>query len=171
MPKATEIAIQLLPVFTEQILKKQPMSYGYYANQIGRDPAKESIVIGQAMHAIGAVCVIQKLPIVTLYFVKRADGEARQIFSSNAIEAENVLPHFNILYVVAREYNYSKEELEKLFEKMKKVFSGNLAPDWSAHDLWKLAINKKPKDCEASYFQRALKHYEELFSNLKLRKS
>src|SRR2546427_11958805 len=64
MATAHEIALQLLPWFAENVVARNPpLSYGYYAGKIGRDPAKEAIIVGHAMHAIGAVCVIRQLPV------------------------------------------------------------------------------------------------------------
>ncbi len=68
MSSAREIALEVLPHFAENVLAGRVLSYGYYAKAIGRDVAKESIVIGQAMHAIGGVCAIAGIPIAPLHY-------------------------------------------------------------------------------------------------------
>ena len=80
MATARELAIQVLPYFAGYVLAGHVHPYGVYAKAIGRDPAKESMVIGKAMHAIGAVCVLAAIPVAPLYFIKRADGEWRGVF-------------------------------------------------------------------------------------------
>jgi len=108
MATAHEIALQLLPWFAENVVARNPpLSYGYYAGKIGRDPAKEAIIVGHAMHAIGAVCVIRQLPVAPLHYVKRMDGEARQVFASNKLEADYVLRHVGKMRIVAREYRFT----------------------------------------------------------------
>lgn len=47
------------------------VSYGVYAKATGWDPAKDSIVIGKAIHAIGGVCVLVGIPVAPLHFVER----------------------------------------------------------------------------------------------------
>jgi len=64
MPTAREIALSVLPHFAESVIAKRIHSYGAYATWIGCNPAKESMIIGQAMHAIGASCFLAAIPVL-----------------------------------------------------------------------------------------------------------
>jgi hypothetical protein len=57
MSTTREIAIDILPHFSSNVLKGNVQTYGYYANKIGRKPEKKSMIIGPAMHLIGAACI------------------------------------------------------------------------------------------------------------------
>jgi alkylated DNA nucleotide flippase Atl1 len=135
MSSAKEIASQVFPHFAEAVLAGKVRTYGYYARLIGRDVAKESITIGPAMHLIGAICVVQQLPVAPLHFVERADGQAREIFATDPYESIDVLPHFDTLYVVAREYGYSAAEFEKVGRALQKVMIEKAPPDWTPQPL------------------------------------
>ena len=169
MATGQELALQLLSVFAENVVARHsPKTYGYYAKLIGRDPAKEAISIGPAMHAIGAVCVIQQLPVAPLHWVVRAEGEPRQVFASDVLESHHILDRqrFDTMYVVAREYRYSMAEFEKLQQAMKTLI--DKAPrDWTPHFLWHLAIVKKPKGEDQTYLERAMLKYETLLAEFK----
>ena len=166
MATGKELALQLLPAFAENVVaRRSPMTYGFYAKAIGRDPAKEAISIGPAMHAIGAVCVIQQLPVAPLYWVTREAGEPRQVFASDVLESHHILDRgrFDTMYVVAREYRYSMAEFERLQQAMEKLIN-KAPPDWTPHFLWRLAIVKKPKGEDQTYLERAMSRYEALLA-------
>ena len=170
MATGHELALQLLPVFAENVVARHsPKSYGFYAKAIGRDPAKEAISIGPAMHAIGAVCVIQQLPVAPLCWVTREQGEPRQVFASDALESHHILNlgRFDTMFVVAREYKYTMAEFEKLQKAMEKVLTGKAPPDWTPHVLWRMAIVKKPKGEDQTFLERAMSRYEKLFAEFK----
>ncbi len=167
MANAREIALHVLPFFAKNVLSHNPLSYGYYARKIGRDPAKEAMIIGQAMHVIGAVCIFQRLPVAPLHYVKRFEGEARQVFASNPLETEHVLPHVNLMRVVASKYQFTGAEFEKLAEAMRRVLIGKAQSHWKPHYLWRYAIKEKPKDSAATFFQLALSRYETLYAEMK----
>lgn len=169
MATAREIASAVLPHFIENVFAGRQWTYGNYAYSIGRDVAKEAIIIGQAMHLIGALCVFRQVPIAPLYYVKRGDGETRQIFASDITESLHVLPHFDTLYIAAREYKYSEADLDGVSKGLNKVLLKKAPPDWSPHHLWHLAIWKCPKGSQETYFQRALKKYEGILHELRSR--
>jgi hypothetical protein len=168
MATAHEIALQVLPWFAENVVARNPpLSYGYYAGKIGRDPAKEAIIVGHAMHAIGAVCVIRQLPVAPLHYAKRMDGEARQVFASNKLEADYVLRHVGKMRIVAREYHFTAEEFEGLAGVMRKVLTGKAPASWTPHVLWEMVIKERPKNSDQTYLQRALSHYDKLWAEMK----
>lgn len=170
MATGHELALQLLPTFAENVVARHsPKSYGFYAKTIGRNPAKEAISIGPAMHAIGAVCVIQQLPVAPLYWVTREQGEPRQVFASDALESHHILTlgRFETMFVVAREYKYTTAEFERLRKAMEKVFIGNAQPNWTPHFLWRMAIVEKPIGEDRTFLERAMSRYEKLRAELK----
>jgi hypothetical protein len=170
MASARELAIEVLPHFAKNVIARHVHSYGVYAKAIGRDPAKESMVIGQAMHAIGAVCVLAAIPVAPLYFIKRADGEWRGVFESDSSEREHVLPHYDLLYVTAREFKYSDSDFGRVEKGLREVLPKYLRPDQlSPHDVWHWAIRTKLKD-GATPFERALARYREIFAIAKAAK-
>lgn len=167
MASARELAIEVLPHFAKNVLAGHVRPYGNYAKAIGRDPAKESMVIGKAMHAIGAVCVLAGIPVAPLFFIKRADGEWRGVFESNVDERTYVLPHYDLLYVTAREFEYSTNDFARIEKGLKEVLPKYLRPDQlSPHDIWHWAIYTKLKD-STTPLQRALAKYQELFERAK----
>ena len=170
MASARELAIEVLPHFAQNVLTGHVHAYGVYAKAIGRDPAKESMVIGKAMHAIGAVCVLAAIPIAPLHFIKRADDEWRGVFESDVLETAHVLPHYDLLYVTAREFKYSEGDFARVEKALKEVLPKYLRPDQlSPHDIWHWAICAKLKD-GSTPFERALAKYRELFEKIKAAK-
>lgn len=168
MATATEIAVQLVGVLAEEVLAGRQRTYGFYAKAIGRSFAKEAIVVGPALHAIGAVCIIRQMPIPSLYYVTVADGEPKQVFSGSVLEAACVLPHFKKMYVVSREYQYKAEEFTTLCKKVTEIFAKHEGPgSFSPHELWKLVIVKKPKGNSQTYLERALIRYQEIFEEVR----
>ncbi|MBV8634141.1 MAG: hypothetical protein JO002_06600, partial [Burkholderiaceae bacterium] len=139
MTKSYDLALDIVPHFAENVLAKKVLSYGHYAKAAGRDSVKDSMAVGQAMHIIGAACTICQIPIAPLYYVKRADGEWRGVFESDVIEHAKVLPHYDLLYVTAREYEYSATDFKALEAKMRKVIPrvfGADGDDASPHKIW-----------------------------------
>src|SRR3989442_1056141 len=114
MPSAREIALEVLPHFKENVLAGRVLSYGVYAKAIGRDVATESMVVGQAMHAIGGMCAFAAIPVAPLHFVQRADEGWRGIFESDSSERIHVLPHYDLLYLAARVHTYTEDDFRKL---------------------------------------------------------
>ena len=162
MATAREVAIEVLPHFARHVLSGDVRSYGVYANAIGRNPAKEGPVIGQAMHAIGGVCVLVGIPVAPLYFVERADGEWRGVFESDPDEQLDVLPHYDLLLVTAI-YKYQEKDFERIARAMRETLPKYLRPDQlSPHDIWHLAITEKRKD-STTPLQRALVKYRAIF--------
>jgi hypothetical protein len=172
MATGQELALKLLPLFAENVVARQERTYGYYAKAIGRDPAKDAISLGPAMHAIGAVCVIQQLPVAPLHWVASANGNRRQVFANDPLESQEILDQgrFDIMYVVAREYRYSMIEFENLHQTLKKLIE-KAPPDWTPHFLWHLSIVKKPKGEAITYLERAMLRYTTLFAELKADRS
>jgi hypothetical protein len=72
MATAREIAIEVMPHFAKHVLAGQVAPYGVYAAAIGRNAAKESMVIGKAMHIIGGVCVLARIPVAPLHAFRYA---------------------------------------------------------------------------------------------------
>ena len=136
MSSARELALEVLPHFRANVLARSVRTYGFYAKVIGRDAAKESMVIGKAMHAIGGTCAFIGIPVAPLYYVKRADGEWRGIFQSDSIERTHVLPHYDLLTVSARIYDYTEDDFRKIEKALRELFPKYLKPNQlSPHDL------------------------------------
>jgi len=166
MAKAQDIAAELLPHFKRNVLDRRVCTYGSYAAQVGRDPATNGLAIGQAMHAIGAVCVLRLLPIAPHFFVEATNGNQRQVFESNDLEAALVLPHFDLLYVVARDYTYTVQDLDGLENGLKKGWiDGRL--DKSLHALWKTILCSRPEGSARTRFEMALDRYREIIQSLR----
>ena len=167
MATAREIAIEIMPHFALRVLAGRVCSYGTYAKAIGRDPAKESMVIGQAMHAIGAACVLAGVPVAPLYFVKRADGGWRGVFEADVFERIHVLPHYELLYVTAREYKYTASDFGKVERVLQEVLPRHLRPDQlSPHDIWGIVIHNKNKD-SITLLEKAIAKYKMIFDAAK----
>lgn len=167
MPTAREIALELLPHFSENVLAKSVLSYGWYAKKIGRSPAKESMVVGMGMHAIGAACVFAKMPIAPLHFVKSANDGWRGVFESDPVEKEYVFPHYSLLEVTAREYGYTATEMAKLDRALRVVLPKILPEDYlSPHALWRFAIYFKLKNGSTPWLD-ALARYEQILETLR----
>lgn len=168
MASGQELAVQLLPLFAKNIVARLQMTYGYYAKNIGRDPAKEALSIGPAMHCIGAVCVIRQIPVAPLYWIRRESGQPRQVFASDALESRDILDsgRFDTMYVVAREYRYSLSEFEQVQETMEALIA-KAPKNWTPHFLWHYVIANKPKGENRSYLERACDRYEALLDDLR----
>ena len=156
-----ELALAILPHLADSVLKRRVKTYGHYAGRIGLNPAKDAIPVGHAMHTIGAACVFKCVPVVPLHFVQRADEGWRGVFESDPLEARDVLPHYNTLYIAAREYPYSEDDFQSIGNSLHKMAEiGSLdSYSLSPHHLWHLAIVTKPKDSAETYFERALRAY------------
>ncbi len=170
MPIAHEIAKEVLPIFGENVVaRKSPWTYGRYASAIGRDPATYGLAIGKAMHAIGALCVIQELPVAPLYWVKNASGGYRAIFESDPIERKYIIESndIKIMYILSREYKYSMEDFEKLEDRFRKALDSGLLYNLPLHELWHRTFEEKIDNSSATYYERAMKKYQVLLQELK----
>ena len=167
MSTAKEIAVSVMPHFIDAVLTRRPRTYGYFARKIGRDPGKEAIIIGPAMHLIGAFCVFRQIPVAPLYYVTRDDGEEQDVFRNDSLEARHVLPHKNMMYVVAREYIYAKDELVTLAERLEKLMIDHAPKEWTPHVMWHLAVTNRPKNSQQTYWERALSRYTDQFAELR----
>lgn len=165
--ESREVAAQVLPHFTEAVLARKQHTYGHYARLIGRDIKKEAITIGPAMHLIGALCVIRQVPVAPLFYLKRGDGEARDVFASDSIEAKYVLPHREMLTVLSREYIYTAPDFDGVSKALQKIISDKWPPYYSPHHMWHQLALKRPKDSKQTYFERALDKYGTLFEELR----
>lgn len=161
MTKARIIALEVLPHFSRNVLAQHVLTYGFYADAIGREQAKESMIIGQAMHAIGAACVFAKIPVAPLYFLKRQDNKGAEVFLNDPLENQRISEHFSTLFVSAREYSYTEED----FQRIEKTLREKIPANWSPHFMWHVAIVKKPKGSDATYFERALFTYKDIIEN------
>jgi hypothetical protein len=167
MATARELALEVLPHFQQAVLGRCVYTYGHYAIKVGRSSASDSMAIGQAMHALGAGCVLAGVPVAPLFFVERADGEARGVFEGDLAETRHVLPHFDLLYVTAREHPYSTAEFDKIDKALRTAFPAHLKPtQLSPHDLWHVLIYAKLKDGK-TILEKSLENYRELFAQLK----
>jgi hypothetical protein len=165
------MAIEVLPHFERNVLEGRVHSYGVYAKAIGGDPAKDSMSVGQAMHAIGGACVLLAIPVAPLYFVKRSDEQRRGVFEADPTEALRVLPHYELLYVTARMFKYSRKDFQRIDHVLRDVLPKHLRPDQlSPHDIWHLAINTSRPDGMTS-FVRALNRYREMFAEIETERS
>jgi len=162
MSTAREVALEVLPHFRKAVLAGHVYTYGHYAAAIGRDSATESMVIGQAMHAIGAACVVCLVPVAPLFFVERSDGGWKGVFEADPSEFTHVLPHYDLLYVTAREYACKSRDFERLEHALRVVLPKHLGPgQLSPHDIWHVVLCVKGKD-GTTIFERALSKYREL---------
>ena len=129
MASAHEIAADILRSFGPNVVaRRPPMTYGQYASAIVRDPAEYGLAVSKAMHAIGALCVIRRVPVALLFWVRRADEGHRGIFESDTLERQYIIESKDIdtMYVVSREYHYTTEEFEGLEAALRKsLASGN----------------------------------------------
>lgn len=155
---ARENAIELVPHFAKCVLAGRVHTYGYYAKLLGRDPEKHAIGLGPAFHAIGAACVYLQVPVAPLYYVRRDDNKRQDIFESDPLEARDVLPHLNLLYVAAREYVYSQAD----FDRLQEALSEKLPRAWSPHRLWHVSLVRCPKNAKETYFALALERYRDI---------
>jgi len=171
MPSAREIALEVLPHFKENVLAGHVLTYGAYAKSIGRDVATESMVVGQAMHAIGGMCAFAAIPVAPLYFVQRADKEWRGIFESDPSERTHVLPHYDLLCVAARIHVYSPDDFRRIDKGLRDVLPKYLKPNQlSPHDIWHVAIYNKLKD-GSTPFERSLERYRQIVDAAKRAKA
>ena len=174
MASAHEIAADVLRSFGPNVVgRRPPMTYGQYAKAIGRDPAEYGLAVGKAMHAIGALCVIRKLPVAPLYWVRNAADEPRGIFERDPLERQFIIDSKDIdtMYVVAREYSYKNEEFVGLENALRKSLSAGHVSNWSPHEIWHLTFSKHPKESPLTYYERAMAHYRELFIKIKSEKA
>jgi len=171
MPTAREIALSVLPHFAANVLAGHVLPYGSYAHAIGRDPATESMVIGQTMHAIGAACILARIPVAPLHYVKRADDGWRGVFEADSTERSYVLPHYDVLLIAARAYAYSEKDFAKLDRVLRAIIPKYFPSDYSSpHDLWHFVVLKELTD-SSTFFRRAVASYEQIIAKAKPERS
>ena len=67
--------------------------------------------------------------------------------SSDPSERIHVLQHYDLLYVTAREFKYSKSDFARVEKGLREILPKYLRPDQlSPHDVWHYAIYAKLKD-------------------------
>lgn len=165
-------ASAILPHFGRSVIAGEVRTYGHYALRVGLDPTRDGHKIGQAMHVIGAACVFKGIPVAPLHFVKQASNAWRRVFMSDALEARDILPHYDTLLIAARVYRYGESEFEKVesaidtFVKQGSIDSYSFSP----HHLWHLALTLKPKGCSETYFDRALGVYRTIIEDERRRR-
>jgi hypothetical protein len=165
--RALQLATEVLPHFRANVLRGWVRTYGHYATAIGRSEAKEAIVVGKAMHLIGAACVMARVPVAPVHFVERADGEWRGIFESAASEHQHVLPAWDTLAVSSRVYSYTDQDFEKLGKVLNELIPKHFPPTWqSPKKVWLYLIHTKIEG-QTTWLTRALSRYEEIIVEAK----
>jgi len=172
MATAREIALAVLPHFAKNVLAGSVCDYSYYAKAIGRNPAKEAIIVGDAMHAIGGTCVLCEAPVAPLHYVQRADGKWRGVFEADSIERSHVLPHYKLLYEAARVYAYTQSDFSRIERGLRDIIPEFLSPHnlGSPHDIWHVAVLNKLDD-STTPFQRALVAYQRIVDEERTKKA
>jgi hypothetical protein len=171
MSTARELALELLPHFQRAVEARHVYTYGHYANAIGRNSARDSLAIGQAMHALGAACVLAGVPVAPLHYVERGDSGWTGIFESDPLECLHILPHYDLLYVTAREHSYTTEDFQRIDKALRVVFPKHLKPSQlSPHDLWHVLIYAKLKD-GTTILELSLSKYRDMLETLHARRS
>ncbi len=165
-------ALAVLPHLARSVLGNHVRTYGYYASQIGLSPTRDGHKVGQAMHVIGAACVFKCVPVAPLHFVKTTSNEWHRLFISDALEARDVLPHFDTLLIAARIFKYSESDFEKVRSALEILTKqGGIGSfDFSPHRLWHMTVTWKPKNTSESYFERALGNYRAIIENERKRR-
>lgn len=169
MSISNEIALDLLRVFGQNVLSHRVRTYGDYAHLIGRMGASDGLAVGKAMHAIGAVCVVEQLPVAPLFWVESANGAGKSVFESDPDERRYVIEagNYDTMYVVAREYSYTREEFDRLESRVTKLLATDEPAKWSPHRLWRVVFRTKPKGSPETYFERAMARYREINETLR----
>lgn len=167
MSSAIEIAASTLPHFQENVLRGSPRSYGYYARAIGRDPAKESMVIGMAMHVIGAACIFARIPVAPLFYLERAGEDWRGIFESEYAEKTHVKPHWDVLLVSSRVYRYKPKDFDVLKKAIEEVLPQVFTKaGQSPRALWRYIIYRESPS-GGTWLNRALAEYEKVIEQVR----
>lgn len=171
MSTALELACEVLPHFRANVLRGWVRTYGHYAAAIGRSPAKEAVVIGKAMHLIGAACVLAQVPVAPIHFVERADGEWRDIFESARSESIHVLPEWDTLAISSRVHHYSEGEFDKIARSLEVAVPKHIPPKLqSPQNVWRVLIYNKLED-ETTIPERALVRYQEIIEEARRARS
>lgn len=173
MASSYEIAVDVLRAFGPNVVSRRPpMTYGHYASAIGQEPEKYGLAVGQAMHAIGALCVIHQVPVAPLHWIRSANDSYRGIFESDPLERQKIVESKDIddMYVVSREYHYTQEEFDGIENALLKSLESGRISDWSPHRLWHLIFVKKPAESSLTYYERAMMHYRALLLEIKARR-
>lgn len=168
--KIQHYANLVFPSFARAVLElNSPMTYGFFANQTDLNSATDSKVLGQVMHLIGACCMLIKIPIAPLYFVRREDNKETNIFLSNDLERIQVAPHEPMLRVLAREHSYTVTEIEKLKSVLQKAEHNRPFSEKSPHEFLEFAIKQKKEGSHITLWQEALIVYQEEYAALQKR--
>ena len=165
MASARELALELLPHLKKKITAKEVRTYAFYAHAIGRDPAKESVVVGPAMHAIGAACVFAGVPVAPLWYVERQDKQIPLVFCEDALENARIAEHLPLLRQSARIHDYTSDEFDRIEHGLRNIISS----EWSPHRMWHVAIVWEVPDVGMTYFERALAVYLQIVENARLK--
>jgi hypothetical protein len=174
MPSAHEIALDVLRSFGPNVVsRRHPLTYGQYAAAIGRDPTEYGLAIGKAMHAIGALCVIQQIPVAPLHWVRPADGKPLKIFESDPKERSYIVESgdIEIMRVVAREYHYRESEFKRLETALKNSLERGHLTKMPPNELWHLTFIEKPKGLNVTYYERAMIQYREINEQLRMQRA
>ncbi|HSV50735.1 MAG TPA: hypothetical protein VLJ57_01360 [Burkholderiaceae bacterium] len=173
MATSLQIACEVLPHFEANALNGHTRTYGFYAQAIGRNPAKDAMAIGKAMHIIGAACIMAAVPVAPIHFVDRADGEWRGIFERSALERTYLLPHWDVLVVSSRAHKYTSDEFRTmailLNDRVPTVFPEDMqTPD----KIWQILIPMRDHRAngERTLLQTALIRYEQIIAEAKARR-
>ena len=168
MTSALTIAAEVLPHFRANVMRNWPRTYGHYAAAIGRSAAKEGVVIGKAMHVIGAACIMAKVPVAPSHYVERADGEWQGIFESAASKAIHVRPHWTTLAVSSRIHRYSDADFNLVSRLLNDLIPKHFSPEWQTPaNIWIYLIHAIAEN-EQTWLQRALASYEEVIAKARV---
>ncbi|MDH4449631.1 MAG: hypothetical protein QE265_03445 [Rhodoferax sp.] len=164
MTSALSIAAEVLPHFRANVMSNWTYTYGHYAAAIGRSAAKEGVVIGKAMHVIGAACVMAKVPVAPIHYVERADGEWQGIFERAASESIHVRPHWPTLAVSSRVHRYTDEDFNLVSRLLNELIPRYFKPEWQTPaNIWIYLIHTVAEN-DQTWLQRALASYEEVIA-------
>lgn len=159
MASSLELAQAVMPQFRASVLRGEVRTYGSYARAIGRNEAKESMVVGMAMHAIGAACILTLVPVAPIHYVARADQGWRGIFESAYAEKTKVLPAWNVLAVSARVHSYNEAEFDQVELAIREVIPEFFPKQFqSPRELWRVIAYSKIEG-EKTFLDRALAAY------------
>jgi len=163
---AVQLALEVMPHFIKSVVdERRVRTYGSYCRAIGLDPVEYGRSMGKAMHAVGAACVVRRVPIAPLYWVERENGTDGEIFERRWRESAQVLPHRDFLYCVARDHRYTAEELRAVEATLSKAVESGYSPD----RMWDVVIKGKPKGQAKTGFVLALERYKEIEQELRHR--
>lgn len=175
MPKLNEIAVSVFEELALEVLARRQRTYGFYAAKLGADPGAFAQAIGQAMHAIGAVCIIRRVPVMPLFWVTNvegADAGDASVFLADGEERSQVVDSgdFDAMYVVAREHHYTDADMDSVGEALRAWTTSTKVGDYSPHRLWRRTFLERPAGADVTYYQRAMAAYRGELEELKSRR-